>query len=98
MRGLRARGGFEVDITWQDGRLSEARIKSLLGQPCRIARPDAEHEIAINGQPALCKRDANGNIAVAAGKGDCVVLRQRLGQAPMNRGRHRGLPLQESRE
>ena len=33
---------LEVDITWRDGKLSKARIKSLLGQPCRIAWPDAE--------------------------------------------------------
>lgn len=35
--GLRARGGFEVDLRWQAGRLQEADIKSKLGLPCRIS-------------------------------------------------------------
>ena len=36
LRGVRCRGGFEVDLAWADGRLTEARVTSLRGEACRV--------------------------------------------------------------
>jgi alpha-L-fucosidase 2 len=38
--GLCARGGFEVDCRWRDGRLTEATIHSKRGGSCRICYRD----------------------------------------------------------
>ncbi|MGD0816738.1 MAG: glycoside hydrolase family 95 protein [Verrucomicrobiota bacterium] len=45
--GLRARGGFEVNITWQDGKLTEATVHSLNGNPAWLRYGSTTHDLNL---------------------------------------------------
>jgi alpha-L-fucosidase 2 len=45
--GLRARGGFEVDISWSDGELTEAQLHSKAGNACRVRFPQGDLDNAV---------------------------------------------------
>lgn len=40
VKGLRARGGFTIDMKWKDGEVTELTIHSLLGGNCRLRTPN----------------------------------------------------------
>ncbi len=58
VEGLRARGGFEVDIAWNDGRLATATIRSTGGKDPEVHYGRQTAKLRLNaGQSAVLKPD-----------------------------------------
>jgi len=47
VKGLRARGGFEVDVTWKDGKLVEATVRALRAGPALLRYGATTREIDL---------------------------------------------------
>jgi alpha-L-fucosidase 2 len=46
VRGLRARGGYEIDMNWEEGLLKEATIKAVENGRCQVRTPVPVHVTA----------------------------------------------------
>ena len=73
IKGLRARGGFTVDMQWKDGELAKATIKSSIGGNCRLRsyvplkgkglkeskgkNPNSFYEIPVQKSPLINDKD-----------------------------------------
>lgn len=59
IKGLMARNGFEVGMSWENHHLKTAVIRSLLGETCKI-RSDVD--MVINGVKYVPKKGSSGNL------------------------------------
>jgi alpha-L-fucosidase 2 len=57
VRGLRARGGFEVGLGWKEGRLVRASVRSDLGGRCRLRVADGM-KVTLAGRPVKAMQRA----------------------------------------
>ena len=75
VRGLRARGGFTIEMTWRHAALVEAHLTSELGQPCRLVWPWGDPEVTCSGKAIPTQRDASGYLTFVTEPGQCIELR-----------------------
>ncbi|MEU4360468.1 glycoside hydrolase family 95 protein [Promicromonospora sp. NPDC023987] len=73
VRGLRARGAFELSITWTDGRLQTARIQSLAGNTIRL-RTDLPVRVSGPGGPVDVERPEDGLAVFDTRRGATYVV------------------------
>jgi alpha-L-fucosidase 2 len=56
--GLRARGGFEVDLAWEAGKLKQATLRGTLGGPVRVQLGDQTLDLHTQaGEPVVIDSD-----------------------------------------
>jgi alpha-L-fucosidase 2 len=73
IKGLRGRGGFGIDLAWENGELTHAEIRSSMTRTCRIqvGRPV---RILENNQPVLTKLTASGRYEFEAVEGKSYTI------------------------
>jgi len=76
VRGLRARGGFEITMTWSSGRLEHARVRSLLGRAVRL-RTDGPVRVVGPDGPVRVERPEDGLAVFETRRGATYVVQPR---------------------
>jgi alpha-L-fucosidase 2 len=74
-RGLRARGGLEIDLAWQGGKATTATLRASLDQTHHIAAPKGQTITSvIMGKARTSTPESPNELALPMKAGDTVIL------------------------
>jgi alpha-L-fucosidase 2 len=73
VKGIRARGGFELDIYWAKGQLTKALIRSNKGGTCKV-RLAAPATVTSQGATVATSREKENVIAFETQRGREYVI------------------------
>ena len=83
VKGLKARGNFEISCCWKEGILQEATIKSIIGNPCQIRT--SLPVVVMNGKKEIARSvpvEVNGrtyfDIAFTTQTGETFILKSAI--------------------
>jgi alpha-L-fucosidase 2 len=71
IKGLKARGGFEVDITWKDKKITALTIRSSLGGICKLKVPNT---LKLTGKAKLSTQNDKSLVDFMTQKGGKYTL------------------------
>ena len=73
IKGLRGRGGFGIDLSWENGELTHAEIRSSMTRTCRfqVGQPV---RILENNEPVLTNLTASGRYEFQAVEGRSYII------------------------
>jgi alpha-L-fucosidase 2 len=74
-KGLKARGGFEVDAAWSDGALTGGQVQAAFDAPCRLRSAAPISAVTCDGQTVRFERPAEGVIEFEAQAGKSYQFR-----------------------
>ncbi|GMV92128.1 MAG: hypothetical protein AMXMBFR82_19060 [Candidatus Hydrogenedentota bacterium] len=80
VKGLRARGGFEVDMTWNEGRLASSTIHATVDGPCRVRSPQP---LQFEGETTKAARPESNVVTFTMKAGEQVRLAPTIGQTDL---------------
>ncbi|MFI0781069.1 glycosyl hydrolase family 95 catalytic domain-containing protein [Streptomyces sp. NPDC021212] len=80
VRGLRARGGFEVDLAWEGGTLRYGELRSRRGSPAAV-RSGTDLKVTAEGRPVRLRRPEPDLIVFATEAGATYRL-SAVGEGP----------------
>jgi alpha-L-fucosidase 2 len=73
IKGLKAQGGFEVDITWKNKKVTSLVITSLLGGNCKLKLPNA---LKLEGKTRLVSSKDGSVFDIMTVKGGRYILKE----------------------